>query len=91
MSYVITCEGKGTYNLFLIDRSKNNTKWWTISLNEAFKYEKKEAAERQASKYLYKNPTVVSLEEAIKLEEHNEDLESQLDHPFSSDGLGQWR
>lgn len=90
MSYVITCEGKGTYNLFLIDRSKNNTKWWTTSLSDAFKYEKKEAAEKQASKYLYKNPTVVSLKEAVLLEKHNEELESDLDHPFSSEGLGQW-
>lgn len=81
---------KGMY-LFLVDRRKTKKAWWTYDCDEAMRFEKKEAALTQARKLRYKSPEVISFETAKKLSKENDrryDYDA-LEHPFSSEALGQ--
>lgn len=77
--------------LFLVDRTKTKFKWWTYDWSEAMQFHKESAAMIQSNKLRYKNPTVITIDEAIrmsKLNDVNFDYKSQ-EHPFSSEALGQ--
>lgn len=90
--FVIQCDGEDNMNLFLVDRNKNRSKWWTCDLDDAMIFRKQSAANIQAGKLRFKNPKVIPYAEARKMERSNAvnySYESQ-EHPFSSEGLGQW-
>jgi hypothetical protein len=91
MSYIIKTEGRKSMTLFLVDRSRIKSRWWSYDWKDAMKFNKLSAAKIQASKLMYKNPTVISLSTAIILSEENDrnyDYDV-LEHPFSSEALGQ--
>lgn len=91
MSYLVVTEGHKDTTLFLVDRRKTKKQWWTYSTCLAMKFNSRSEAQEQANKLIYKNPRVVSFQEAQKLENDN-DYECSLneEHPFSSEALGQW-
>ena len=78
-------------SLFLVDRSKIKNRWWTSDWTEAMQFYKESAAKIQASKLQKNNPRVITINQAILLTRENErnfDYDS-LEHPYSSEALGQ--
>lgn len=92
MTYVVMTQGRKGMFLFLVDRKKIKNKWWSYDWVEAIQFYKKSAAKIQVSKLKYKSPEVITIDEAIKFSEENENNLNYdlLEHPFSSEGLGQW-
>ncbi len=92
MTYILMTNGRNNMNLFLVNRAKIKSRWWSYDWADAIQFQSKEAAQIQAKKLRYKQPTVITTNEAIKLTKENEenyDYEEQ-EHPFSSDALGQY-
>jgi len=72
MGYFITTKSKQTgQNLFLINRELHQEKWWTLSLDDAIHFRDKDAADRVCKKYRFNDPRVVTLREAVELEQEN--------------------
>jgi hypothetical protein len=99
MKYLVCTQGRKGLILFLVDRTKCKRKWWVTNLPLAMIFEKESAAIIQKNKLVYKKPTVVSYEKALKIAKQNAIIEEELEanynpddhlHPFSSDALGQW-
>ena len=91
MTYVVMTHGRKGMFLFLVDRTKTKKQWWSYEWNDAMQFHKESAAQIQASKLRYKEPTVITINEAIRLSKENDknyDYEA-MEHPFSSDALGQ--
>lgn len=88
--YYVTTQGRHNLTSFLIDRRVSKSSWWTLELDLAMAFRKKEAAKVQANKLTYKNPEVVDSTTAKYLEAENlskiPDLE---EYPYSSEALGQ--
>jgi hypothetical protein len=92
VKYYITCFVKGR-DLFLIDRNKCRTSWWTDTLSSAIGFFNKEKAELQCKKLRYNEPRVVTTEEAqelIRLGKVYGWASECDDHVYCSEGLGQW-
>ena len=90
MKYYVITQGRNNTTLFLIDRSFNKNKWWTTSLSDAMAFKKESAAYYSAKKLIYKSPEVVNYNEAKILENTNDFNICNEEHPFSSEGLGQY-
>jgi hypothetical protein len=91
MGYIVMTEGRKNMFLFLVDRRKIKTRWWSYDFSDAFVFNLKSAAKNQAKKLIYKNPQVITVEEAKELSNKNDynfDYDA-LEHPFSSEALGQ--
>ena len=71
MFYVIK-KGKNDLTLFLIDRTKSKSKWWTTDLIDAMCFKKESAARYSAARLKYGEIDVVSLEDARKIEDEND-------------------
>ena len=90
MKYYVVSDGKNGVNLFLIDRNKSKSAWWTPDLYNAIAFNKSSAAEYSAKRLIYRNARVISELEAKELEKDNMHILAELDdHPFSSEALGQ--
>jgi len=92
MTYVVMTNGKKGMFLFLVDRTKIKDRWWSYDWADAMQFHKQDAAKTQARKLRYKEPEVITINEAIKLTKRNDanyDYEVQ-EHLFSSDALGQY-
>ena len=66
MSYVIlqdSVKNKGM-NLVLVDRAKNQDKWWTSVLENALVFTSKLEASKQCDKLKFNNPRVVPFDSA---------------------------
>ena len=91
MTYIVMTTGKKGMYLFLVDRKKIKNRWWSIDWSDAMQFQKESAAIIQSKKLKHRSPEVISIKTAIKLSKENDinfDYES-LEHPFSSDALGQ--
>lgn len=90
MSWFVTQDGKNDITLFLADRKKTRTQWWTSQLDLAMEFEKEESASVQLKKLRYNNPQVVNYENALEIYHSNQHHQIiNEEHPFSSDALGQ--
>lgn len=97
--YVVVKNISGNKSLFLVDRNKDKTRWWSAMLKNAMIYTSKDAAEAKAASLKFGSFSVVDKELAIRFENLNcreiQDREREFnpdnyEHPFSSDALGQW-
>lgn len=91
MTFTVMTHGQDNMYLFLVDRTKIKNRWWSYDWTDAMQFNKESAAKVQASKLRYKEPTVITIDEAIKLTKMNNINDSFYSetHPFSSEGLGQ--
>lgn len=92
MSYVVMTHGRKGMFLFLVDRTKTKKRWWSYDWSDAMQFHKQSAAEIQSKKLRFKEPTVISINEAIRLSKENDRNYDYgaMEHPFSSDALGQY-
>ncbi len=98
MWVIVSDSQYGDERLFLVNRTVVKNKWWTLKLSEAVKFRDRSQAEKQLSKIYLNNPEIVSIDEARLISEKNDRIElvrdlgrsAYSDHPFSSEGLGQW-
>ena len=91
MTYVVMTHGRKGMFLFLVDRTKTKKAWWSYDWTDAIQFQKQTAAQIQANKLRFKEPTVITVNEAMRLSKENDrnfDYEGQ-EHPFSSEALGQ--
>lgn len=88
--YVVITHGRNNKILFLVNRKFIKNRWWSYNVDDAFVFRKKEAAETQKNKLTYKKPEVIPLEEAERISNDQMMDVFDDDHPFSSEGLGQW-
>lgn len=87
--YIVTKGRRDNQMLFLVDRNKTKSKWWTTILSQAIGFDKKSAAKVQLSKLVYNDPQIVDSRNTKSIERENE-MNDYNEHPFSSEGLGQW-
>lgn len=91
MTYVVMTHGRKGMFLFLVDRTKTKKRWWSYDWSDAMQFHKHSAAKIQSKKLRFKEPTVISINEAIRLSKENDrnyDYDA-MGHPFSSEALGQ--
>ena len=89
MSYIVMTQGRKSMFLFLVDRTRIKSRWWSYSVSDAMQFRKESAAKIQARKLVYKSPEVISYSEACRLERLNDMNYDYDEHPFSSEALGQ--
>lgn len=82
--FLVTIQGNNDVPLFLVDRTVTKDRWWTSDPDQAMHFRKRSAAEVQSNKLTYKNPGVISLDDAYEIA-----VEQDEEHPFSPDGHGQ--
>jgi len=70
MYYIAQTNERGT-TFFLVDRRKVSSKWWTETLDTAFKITSIDLGKEILSKFKNNNATVISEERARFLEEVN--------------------
>lgn len=88
--WYVTQKGENRMVLFLIDRNKDKSRWWTTNLYMAMAFRKKSAAEYSANRLKYGEIEVVGQDEAEYIDHQNTIHFAEADHPFSSDALGQY-
>lgn len=97
--YVVVKNITGNKSLFLVDRNKDKTRWWSVSAKNAIIYTSKDAAEAKAASLKFGSFSVVDKELAMRFENLNYSRfqygerrfnPDNYEHPFSSDALGQW-
>ena len=91
MTYIIMTKGRNNMYLFLVDRKKIKTRWWSYDWADAIQFKKESAAIIQKNKLKYKSPEVIKITTAIQLSKENDrNINYNLyEHPFSSEDLGQ--
>lgn len=98
--YIVVKHIAGNRSLFLVDRNKDKTRWWSSGTENALVYTSKDAAEAKAASFKFGRVTAVDNELAIRFEnlnrskikcEYNRFNPDNYEHPFSSDALGQWQ
>lgn len=82
--------------LFYVDRSKTKKFWWSYKPYYALLFDSKEAAENKIKQLNYGSFKVIT-ETEMRQKRKDKDLNYELnkkfnytEHPFSSEGLGQW-
>ncbi len=90
MGYYIVTEGEDNMNLFLVDRTKVTTRWWSYNVDEAIEFKRIDVARSSLNRLQYKNPRILTKEEAIVLHNANEANTAGNDHIFSNEALGQY-
>lgn len=84
--FVVACSSRHDHHvtLFLVDRKKCKTRWWSDTLDDAIKFQKKEAAEVQCKKLSKNYPRVMNFVDALKAEALNDETaftkEGDLDY-----------
>jgi len=83
--YLICAESRhGNKTIFLADRGKTKSKWWTLETLEAIIYKKKSAAEFALSRLHYNNPSIITYKQALQIEQEQTEYN---EHPHSEDGV----
>lgn len=67
--------------MFMVDRKKCTTRYWSYYLNNVFLYTTRESAQYRASRYKYNDPRVMSLYEAKKI------CENQTNDEYEAAGV----
>ena len=71
MSFYIVSEGRSGQVIFLADRRKTNSQWWTSSTKKAMCFFHRSAVREALSKLLYNNPRIIEDVEAGRIERDN--------------------
>ncbi len=64
-------EGVPSKSMFLVDRGRIRSSWWTDEVEDALVFDRQDAAENRRANFRHNNPRVITYAEALYLSEQN--------------------
>lgn len=72
--WFVATQAKSGHTMFLIDRGRDSTRWWTPNLDEALEFAAEHVAEKKASTYRLNAPRVLTYSQAREAAAYNRQL-----------------
>ena len=72
--WFVATQAKSGHTMFLIDRGRDNTRWWTPNIEEALEFVAEHVAEKKAGTYRLNAPRVLDYAQARDAAAYNRQL-----------------